>query len=131
MRILKWGNLNPTLRHVLHPDSDKWTLKAALRLVLFFVFLPLWVIGTIWAIAADTDWQQVGAALDKLLWLLIGVLGWGFQKIRSLSGTDILLICILLMLLRIAGQILALQETVDECLEEWRSQHDDGGDYPE
>jgi len=131
MKILRWGNLNPTLRGVLDPDADKWTVKAVWHFFGFFIFAPFGIVAMIYSMATDTKWGQVGMVLNKLLWLFIGVLGWTFQKVRSISGTDILLICILFMLVRVATLILALHETVNEWIEEWRSQHDSGGDYSE
>jgi hypothetical protein len=129
MKSLRWENLNPTLRELLHPDSNRWSLKAVLRFIGFFIIAPLWVIGTIWAIATDTDWSRFWSGMDKLFWLLVGGTGWAFQKLRSISGTDLLLICIVLLLFRIANQNLALHEKINEWYEEWQSQQPDhGGD---
>ena len=126
MKLLKWENLNPTLRSLLNPDSDRWSVKAAVRFVGFLILLPLWAILTIWAIVTDTKWNQVGSVVENILLFLAGIIGWVLAKFRSMSGTDVLLICIVLLLMQISGRI-------TEWHDEWESQQpdNDGDDYSE
>jgi hypothetical protein len=114
--------LNPSLRQLLDPESKKWTAWAVFRAFGFLLLVPLLLIATLWSIIFDADWSRLESLLDKLFWFLIGLLGWGFQILRSLSGTEILLICILLALERIASNIAQLRETVSEWFDERRGE---------
>jgi hypothetical protein len=124
-------NLNPTLRHVLDPTSNKWSAIGVARLFLFFVLLPLCLAGMVWAAITETDWGRVTDAAVAIGWGLVSALGWVFQELRSITGTEWLLVCILLVLLRIANHILELNSTVSELLDEWRNERyeEEGEDY--
>jgi hypothetical protein len=131
MKLLKWENINPTLRSLLNPDSDRWSVKAILRFIGFFILAPLYVILTIWAIITDTKWDRLGTGLEKLILLLAGIIGWAFGVFRSMTGVELLLVVVAFLLMQISSRILALHETINEWRNEWQSQQPDQSEYEE
>jgi hypothetical protein len=113
MKSMRWQNLNPLVREVLDAHSEnKWSARAIARLILFVVVLPLWLIGTGWAIVADTNWGRLGANIQKVAGASLFLIASIFSALRSVSFTNWLLICILLVLVNVRRAIDDIYELI-------------------